>query len=60
MQNKWMLLLGLWVIFIGLCFLFVDKAVSFMMIFCIVVGVAGVVGFIINNITAAKNRRDMR
>jgi len=60
MKNKWMLLLGLWVIVVGGCFYFVDKAVSAMMIICIVVGLAGVIGFIVDNILERKHMKEIK
>ena len=60
MKNKWMLLLGLWVIVVGGCFYFVDKAISAMMIVCIVVGLAGVIGFIVDNILEKKHMKEIK
>ena len=59
MQNKWLLLLGLWVAFVGLCFFWVDKGTSVMMFLLLAVGVGMVVWFFVSNILDAKHRKEI-
>ena len=60
MQNKWMLLLGLWVAFVGLCWFWVDKGISAMVIILLVVGIAGVIWFFVSNALEAKHRKEIK
>ena len=60
MQNKWLIILGLWVAFVGLCFFYVDKAVSFMMILLLAVGAGMVIWFFVSNILEAKHRKEIK
>ena len=60
MQNKWLILLGLWIIFVGLCFFWVDKSVSIMMILLIAVGLVMLGWFVVSNILDAKHRKEIK
>ena len=60
MQNKWLIILGLWVAFVGFCFYYVDKGISAMMIILMVIGIAMVIWFFVSNALEAKHRKEIK